>query len=216
MGVCWARSRGAEDPRTSRVGRSNRRVVRLWTVHPKYLDAQGLVALWREGLLALQVLRGRTQGYRHHPQLVRFRSHRRPLVCIARYLTAVHAESLLRGYQFDARKVSSPGRMSRLTETEGQLQYEWKHLKRKLRIRSPERYRRFRQVLVPDPHPLFRIVPGGVRHWERVPRPAPVRRADWAAGFLGSTIRAPISESTVAGPRSRHGRRRRHGQGEGP
>ena len=48
--------------------------MRLWSVHPKYLDARGLVALWREALLAQAVLRGRTNGYVHHPQLQRFRT----------------------------------------------------------------------------------------------------------------------------------------------
>ena len=47
--------------------------MRLWTLHPKYLDARGLVALWRESLLAQAVLAGRTRGYRSHPQLERFR-----------------------------------------------------------------------------------------------------------------------------------------------
>jgi hypothetical protein len=63
--------------------------MRLWTLHPKYLDAQGLVALWREGLLAQKVLRGRTRGYRHHPQLARFRAQADPVASIARYLRAV-------------------------------------------------------------------------------------------------------------------------------
>jgi len=31
--------------------------MRLWTIHPKYLDRQGLLALWREALLAQKVLR---------------------------------------------------------------------------------------------------------------------------------------------------------------
>ncbi|MFZ2406304.1 MAG: pyrimidine dimer DNA glycosylase/endonuclease V [Methylobacter sp.] len=33
----------------------------------------GLLALWREALLAQKVLRGESRGYRHHPQLARFR-----------------------------------------------------------------------------------------------------------------------------------------------
>ena len=37
--------------------------MRLWTLHPKYLDPQGLVALWREALLARAVLQGKTRGY---------------------------------------------------------------------------------------------------------------------------------------------------------
>jgi hypothetical protein len=43
--------------------------MRLWSLHPQYLDPQGLVALWREALLAQAVLRGKTRGYKHHPQL---------------------------------------------------------------------------------------------------------------------------------------------------
>ena len=35
--------------------------------------------MWREALLAQAVLRGRTIGYVHHPQLARFRSQASPL-----------------------------------------------------------------------------------------------------------------------------------------
>jgi len=144
--------------------------MRLWTIHPRYLDAPGLVALWREGLLAQQVLRGRTRGYRHHPQLGRFRGHARPRACLTAYLQAVYRESQSRGYRFDRAKIARRPARCTLTETRGQLRYEWAHLKRKLRRRSPGQYRRFRDVKLPEPHPLFRIVPGGIR-WER-PRSA--------------------------------------------
>jgi hypothetical protein len=143
--------------------------MRLWTIHPRYLDGPGLVALWREALLAQQVLRGRTRGYRHHPQLLRFRSHTHPLGCIARYLSAVHEESLVREYRFEARKIGRSRAAVGLAETEGQLLYEWSHLMRKLRKRAPRLYRELHKVGVPEPHPLFRIVPGGVRSWERAP-----------------------------------------------
>jgi hypothetical protein len=78
--------------------------VRLWTVHPKYLDARGLVAVWREGLLARAVLRDRTLGYRHHPQLARFRARPDPVACLNAYLRVIYAEALGRGYRFDAAK----------------------------------------------------------------------------------------------------------------
>lgn len=55
--------------------------MRLWTIHPKYLDTRGLTALWREALLARKVLKGLTIGYRHHPQLERFRQQARPVAC---------------------------------------------------------------------------------------------------------------------------------------
>ena len=60
--------------------------MRLWSLHPKYLDARGLVALWREALLAQAVLRGETRGYRHHPQLARFDD----VGAIAQYLSLIH------------------------------------------------------------------------------------------------------------------------------
>ena len=144
--------------------------MRLWTLHPKYLDARGLVALWREGLLAQQVLRGRTRGYRQHPQLERFRSQPDPVGSIARYLAAVHEESRARGYRFDRTKIRRVRARRRMAETEGQLLHEWSHLKRKLRRRAPARYRQLRGVKRPAPHPLFRIVAGGVRSWERAIR----------------------------------------------
>src|SRR5215469_13636323 len=73
--------------------------MRLWTIHPKHLDAKGLVALWREALLAQKVLQGRTRGYRHHPQLFRFQATRNPAATIASYLAVVHEESVRRGYR---------------------------------------------------------------------------------------------------------------------
>jgi hypothetical protein len=142
--------------------------MRLWTIHPKYLDARGLVALWREGLLAQAVLRGRTRGYVRHPQLLRFRRCTRPVGALGEYLRAVYAESCARGYRFDAARIS-PARDARpLTATRGQLSHEWRHLLAKLRARDRARWRRLARVTRPQPHPLFRIVPGGIEDWERV------------------------------------------------
>jgi Pyrimidine dimer DNA glycosylase len=154
--------------------------MRLWTLHPRYLDAAGLVALWREGLLARAVLRGRTRGYRHHPQLLRFRSHAAPRSAINRYLAAVLAEAAARGYAFDRRRIAAARGRIVLTATEGQLAHEWRHLLRKLRQRSPRLHRKWRREHFPEPHPLFRIVPGSVERWERTGagrkrRPAPRR-----------------------------------------
>jgi hypothetical protein len=142
--------------------------MRIWTLHPKYLDAKGLVALWREALLAKHVLAGRTRGYRHHPQLERFSAHRRPEAAIDAYLQAVHAEALLRGYSFDPKKLTGLRIRIPMPETRGQLRYEWQHLMKKLRVRDASRHRALRAVVRPEPHPLFRIVSGDVRDWERL------------------------------------------------
>jgi hypothetical protein len=141
--------------------------MRLWSVHPKYLDAKGLVALWREALLAQAVLRGRTRGYRHHPQLERFRAHPRPVAAIRAYLAAVQEEASRRGYAFDTSLIGRVREVEYLNVTTGQLGYEWRHLKRKLRARAPQTYRAVRRVHKPESHPLFSVVSGRVCDWER-------------------------------------------------
>ena len=142
--------------------------MRLWTLHPKYLDARGLVALWREALLAQKVLRGATRGYKHHPQLRRFARLKDPPAALAGYLAAVHAEAVRRGYVFDAAKIGAPRSRGKLKETRGQLLYEWRHLRRKLKQRDPQRRRDLATLKTPAPHPLFKIVSGAVRDWEKV------------------------------------------------
>ena len=141
--------------------------MRLWTLHPKYLDARGLVAVWREALLAQKVLRGATKGYRHHPQLLRFAGHKQPLATLAAYLVAVHDEAGRRNYRFDASRIGRRRFHGTLKETRGQLLYEWRHLKRKLSRRDPKRYCHLAPVKMPASHPLFKIVPGPVRDWEK-------------------------------------------------
>lgn len=142
--------------------------MRLWTLHPRYLDSKGLVALWREALLAQKVLRGETKGYRHHPQLVRFRASSNPQAPIAKYLAGVHEEAERRGYAFDADKIATSRFLGMLVATKGQLLYEWRHLMRKLQQRDPVIHKRIRSLKAPAPHPLFRIVAGDVEEWERV------------------------------------------------
>jgi hypothetical protein len=144
-------------------------LMRLWTVHPRYLDTKGLVALWREGLLAQRVLRGKTRGYTRHPQLERFQKREAPLRTIGAYLDEVAAEAERRGYKFNRRKIYVASFRGRLTETRGQLLFEWAHLKRKLKTRTPGSYRACCKIDIPKAHPLFRIVSGPIQSWERTP-----------------------------------------------
>ncbi|HET7125827.1 MAG TPA: pyrimidine dimer DNA glycosylase/endonuclease V [Lysobacter sp.] len=142
--------------------------MRLWSLHPRYLDPQGLVALWREALLARKVLRGETRGYRQHPQLQRFRAARDPLAAIDAYLAAVHAEAVARGYAFDASKFDAKACAPAIAVARGQLEHEWQHLMRKLEVRNPESHARWRDLQRPRAHPSFRAVAGPVADWERV------------------------------------------------
>jgi hypothetical protein len=144
--------------------------MRLWTLHPRYLDARGLVAAWREGLLAQAVLRGKTTGYMRHPQLLRFRESASPVASIGAYLVALHEEATRRGYRFDRRRIVRPGENVRLQATVGQLEYEWQHLRAKLALRDRAWLAGLGHVERPDAHPVFRLRSGGVAGWEVVGR----------------------------------------------
>jgi hypothetical protein len=147
--------------------------LRLWSLHPEHLDPQGLVALWRESLLAQKVLAGQTRGYTHHPQLERFRAHANPLACIATYLREITKEAARRGYSFDATKIADARTRAKLRVTRGQFEYEWDHLTNKLRRRSP----RFPIATEPRLHPMFVLIEGPIAAWERVSSaPTPPRR----------------------------------------
>ena len=142
--------------------------MRIWTLHPKYLDSKGLVALWREGLLALAVLSGSTRGYRNHPQLERFRAHINPMTAITSYLKTVADEATLRGYHFDKAKLTVSAETSPIISTTGQIDYEFLHLKAKLAVRAPAILDSLSSVRQPEAHPLFQVVNGGIESWEKL------------------------------------------------
>jgi len=138
--------------------------MRLWSLHPSELDGVGLVALWREGLLAQKVLLGETKGYRFHPQLERFRNTKDPVAAISTYLWAVVDEASVRGYRFEASKIARKRGRTSIQVARGQLEYEREHLRRKLRIRNREKLRTLGVEI--EAHPMVRVVAGGVASWE--------------------------------------------------
>jgi len=142
--------------------------MRLWSLHPRYLDRAGIVAIWREALLAQQVLAGRTRGYRNHPQLERFRTHPRPAAAIGSYLTAIADEAQRRGYRFDRDNVEVEAtNIPAIEVADGQLLFERSHLAAKLARRAPAALEQLEQSALLQPHPCFRVVPGPVANWER-------------------------------------------------
>ena len=164
--------------------------MRLWSLHPRYLDSKGLVAVWREALLAQKVLQGKTRGYRNHPQLTRFRQQPDPVAAVADYLRALLAEAVKRGYRFDGAKIVRRRAGRRIRVTSGQLAFEWQHLKSKLRARDTAMYRQLIQAGAPEPHPSFSIVAGGVEAWE-------VRGAPGRKGALHTGSSMPFSRWRV-------------------
>jgi hypothetical protein len=141
--------------------------MRLWSLHPRYLDPQGLVALWREALLAQAVLHGKTRGYRMHPQLSRFKNQSAPLAAISQYLEGIYEEAMVRGYAFKKSKIKPAEKPVTLTVTSGQMTYEWTHLLIKLKRRNPELYLKWRNTEIPEAHPIFSVCTGDIELWER-------------------------------------------------
>ncbi|MDQ0418028.1 hypothetical protein J2Z48_002217 [Croceifilum oryzae] len=142
--------------------------MRLWSIHPKYLDSKGLVALWRESLLAQAVLNGQTKGYTKHPQLLRFKQHKQPLQAMATYLACILQESKERGYRFDATKVGDTRTQYKMKVTKGQVDYEWEWLCEKLKMRDPSFLEQWKHIQQNEVHPLFEVVEGGIEPWEKM------------------------------------------------
>lgn len=144
--------------------------MRLWSLHPMYLDKFGLVALWREALLAKKVLEGKTKGYRNHPQLIRFKNSNNPLHLINVYLKFIYDEAKNRNYNFDFKKIEleQNHNFQPINVTEGQLLYELQHLLNKLKVRCPENFEKLKNINKLQSNPVFKIVPGEIEPWEKV------------------------------------------------
>jgi hypothetical protein len=140
--------------------------MRIWSLHPKYLDVKGLVALWRETLLARHVLEGRTKGYLHHPQLKRFKAAEHPTDCLNQYLTVVYEEAEKRGYHFDKSKINPDFQQSRLPVTKGQIEFEKNHLLNKLITRDIDKFNNLVSQENFLCNPLFYLIEGEVEDWE--------------------------------------------------
>ena len=141
--------------------------MRLWSLHPRYLDRQGLIACWREGLLAKKVLEGSTKGYTNHPQLIRFKETPDPVMAINGYLGCLVEEALERGYAFDITKLQPLSPAFSIEVSNGQLDYEMQHLRKKLKQRDPDWLHQLSTEPV-QANPRFTVVEGSIAAWEVV------------------------------------------------
>jgi len=141
--------------------------MRLWSLHPKYLDSKGLVALWREALLAKKVLEGKTKGYKNHPQLIRFKEFKDPLKAINSYLYYVFKEAEKRNYNFNKKKISIKKPLSKIISvTDKQVKYEFQHLYKKLKKRNKNlKIEKIKKIEI---NPIFYLVKGEIESWEKV------------------------------------------------
>ncbi|MFX1605251.1 MAG: pyrimidine dimer DNA glycosylase/endonuclease V [Promethearchaeota archaeon] len=132
--------------------------MRLWSIHPKYLDSKGLVALWREALLAQKVLQGKTKGYRFHPQLDRFKNTENPVASIGMYLYHIYLESKERSYNFQFSKIEIIEDVQKIKIPKETLTSEFQHLLSKLESRDKKRYKQYTQLSDIEPHPSFEVL----------------------------------------------------------
>jgi len=142
--------------------------MRIWSIHPKYLDWKGLGAQWREALLAQKVLKGETKGWRNHPQLNRFKDHPESMKAIGYYLKEIHVESQKRDYNYNFSKIFKPiNQIEKIPINLGQIEYEHKILMKRLKTRSPKKHSDNLKIKDIIPHPLFSIREGPPESWEK-------------------------------------------------
>ncbi len=151
--------------------------MRLWSISPKYLDTKGLLALWREALLAKKVLEGKTKGYKNHPQLIRFKQSSDPLLYINIYLKQIYDEGKKRVYKFDYSKIDEEKievlnilNLEKIKVTEGQVKYEFEFLKMKLKRRDFQKYLEIENIAKEkaiEVNPIFEVIVGEVEKWEK-------------------------------------------------
>jgi hypothetical protein len=141
--------------------------MRLWSIHPRYLDKKGLLAQWREGLLAKKVLEGKTRGYKNHPQLERFKKYSKPMDAINAFLYYTLEEAKKRGYKFDEKKIDVIRLEKAIPVNDGQIKYEFEHLLRKLEKRDEKKYHEIKNEKTIEPNPLFFIMKGEKEYWEK-------------------------------------------------
>ncbi|PID29808.1 MAG: hypothetical protein CSB55_01085 [Candidatus Cloacimonadota bacterium] len=140
--------------------------MRIWSIHPEYLDTKGILALWRETLLAKKVLENQTKGYKNHPQLIRFKKSDSPLICINYYLKIVWQEAKRRNYNFNGSKFEDVKNPPKITVNSDQIEYEKNHLLKKLKIRDTNKYEYLIKSENCKVHPLFEVKEGGIEDWE--------------------------------------------------
>jgi hypothetical protein len=141
--------------------------MRIWSIHPGYLDSKGLVALWRETLLAKNVLEKKTIGYKNHPQLDRFKMSDIPVNSINQYLQEVFKEAQRRKFNFNREKIDWNLQGPAINVTQGQIDFEVQHLLNKLKVRDKVKYTEIKSLRTFECHPLFKIIDGDIEKWEK-------------------------------------------------
>lgn len=147
--------------------RKENNFMRLWSLHPSLLDSKGLVACWRESLLAQSVLAGETKGYKNHPQLTRFKQTPEPILYIGSYLQTIYGEAVARRYSFDKEKIIFIHSILFLSVTDKQLEFEFEHLQKKLMVRDEKKFKE-NNIIGCKENSFFKVIKGEIEPWEKI------------------------------------------------
>ena len=149
--------------------------MRIWTLHPRFLDRQGLLGQWREALQAKNALLDphHSSNVCHERQLRRFKAAKiQALSCMGVYLHAVADEMILRGYKPNVSLIPYyVGTPSLIPVTQGQVNFEIAHLMAKLTERDPSRLlplSKIRVLMSNQLNPIFKEVGGDIESWEKI------------------------------------------------
>ncbi len=130
--------------------------MNLLSIHPKYLDKQALISLWREGLTAQKVLNGELTLKKESSLLKRFRQSGNPIKAIGAYLSMIASEGARQGCKLNHEKIICPNFDSEAIELDSQqIIFEMNFLKDKLKKRDTQKYRELKQLHYIETNPVF-------------------------------------------------------------
>lgn len=142
--------------------------MRIWSIHPSYLDSAGINGCWRESLLAQKILNGHNFSYKNHSQMKRFYSDRESLLAIGTYLYYIYLESVKRNYNYDFNKILYFNNNYKMQVTENQLLYEFNLLQWKLKKRNYKKYLENKNIKEIFPNNIFDVKEGQIESWEKI------------------------------------------------
>lgn len=132
--------------------------MRLWSIHPKYLDKHALIALWREGLLAQKALSGKGLVDEANVQLVRFKKSANPVRAIGSYLSFVASEGAKQGCKLNHERILQPNFEAKFMTTDvAQMELEVEQLKARMKTRNKDKFKLLTDVHKFEANPVFTL-----------------------------------------------------------
>ena len=145
--------------------------MRIWSLHPQYLDQKGLGGQWEEGIIAQNTLFFQEGKYLNYPVLHRVKAHQEPVAWIGMYLNEILKEANVnRGYNYNDQLIKQLKPTLPMPVTRGQLYYEWTLLQGRLQKRDPVKMSLNDGVDINNikANPMFYVIDGDIEDWERV------------------------------------------------